>query len=120
MPFLQTYIRHPRENEPGAIIRYRPGLPIAAETLGDALAIAADYFAVCIIPHDERDWFRMYGIPGAGGDHTIVGIVIFRGTERICVNQDLSFPLIIHWSQRRLALWVSRLTSWLRRGSVGG
>jgi hypothetical protein len=94
MPFLYTFIRHPRENEPGSVTRYRPGLPIKAATLGDALTIAANYFSIRILPHDERDWFRIYGIPGAIGDYTVVGVIILRGTERICVNQDLSFPLL--------------------------
>jgi hypothetical protein len=94
MPFLRTFIRHPREEEQGAVVRSFPGLPINAKTLGEALVIAEEYFGVRIKPHNERDWFRIYGMPGAVRDYLVVGINIFRDRDRICVNQDLSFPLL--------------------------
>ena len=33
-------------------------------------------------------------MPGVVRDYLVVGINIFRDKDRICVNQDLSFPLL--------------------------
>jgi hypothetical protein len=94
MPFLRTFIAHPLERQPDVLVRSRPGMPIEAKTLGEAIAIAAGYFGVRITLHDERDWFRIYGMPEDKRNYTLVGITIYRGKEWISLNQDLSFPLL--------------------------
>jgi hypothetical protein len=95
MPFLQTLIMHPLEHKPGALVRSRPGLPIAAQTVGEAIAAAAEYFGVRIVPHDPPKWFRIYGMPGYAADkYALVDIHVERDAKDICIKQDLGFPLL--------------------------
>lgn len=95
MPFLSTFIIHPLEDQPGTLVRSRPGLPIAAQTVGDAIAFAAEYFGVRIVPHDPPKWFRIYGLPGFPTEKfMLVDVHVERGEEDICIKQDLGFPLL--------------------------
>jgi hypothetical protein len=95
MPFLQTRIMHPLEDKPNALVRSRPGLPIAAQTVGDAIAVAAEHFGVRIVPHDPPKWFRIYGMPdSAPEEYRLVDIHVHRGAQDICIKQDLLFPLL--------------------------
>lgn len=94
MPFLCTFICHPLEREQSALVRSRAGLPIVAQTLGDAVTVAANYFGVRIVPHDPPKWFRIYGIPESRGEYKLVDIHVLRDGKDICPKQDLSFPLL--------------------------
>jgi hypothetical protein len=95
MPFLRTLIMHPLESRSDALVRSRAGLPIVAQTLGDAVAVAANYFGVRIVPHDPPKWFRIYDMPDSTAeDYRLVDIHVLRDGLDICVKQDLSFPLI--------------------------
>ena len=95
MPFLRTLIMHPLERQSDALVRSRPGLPIVAQTLGEAVAVAADYFRVRIVPHDPPKWFRIYDMPDSTAeDYMLVDIHVLRGGQNICIKQDLSFPLL--------------------------
>jgi len=85
---------HPLERQPGAVVRSRPGLPIVAQTLGEAVAAAEKYFSVRIVPHDAPKWFRVYGQPGFNAEQYLLGdIHVRRGGQDICPKQDLSFSL---------------------------
>jgi hypothetical protein len=95
MPFLSTCILHPLEREPGAVVRSRPGLPIVAQTLGEAVEAAEKHFSVWIVPHDPPKWFRVYGLPGYNEEqYLLVDIHVRRDGQDICPKQDLSFPLL--------------------------
>jgi hypothetical protein len=95
MPFLRTLIMHPLEREPDAPVRSRPGLPIVAKTVGEAIAVAAEYFGLRIVPHDPPKWFRIYGYPNsAAEDYMLVDIHVIRDAKDICIKQDLLFPLL--------------------------
>jgi hypothetical protein len=94
MPFLRTFICHPLEHEPGSLFRTRPGRPIQAQTLGEAVAVAAALFGVRIVPHDPPKWFRIYGMPESEAEYVLVDIHIFREGEEVCAKQDLSIPLL--------------------------
>jgi hypothetical protein len=95
MPFLRTCILHPLERQPGALVRSRPGLPIVAQTLGEAVAVAAHHFGVRIVPHDPPKWFRIYGLPEfTAEEYRLVDIHVLREAKDICVKQDLLFPLL--------------------------
>jgi hypothetical protein len=95
MPFLRTLILHPLEHQPGALVRSRPGLPIAAQTVGDAVAVAAEHFGVRIVPHDPPKWFRIYGMPDYTAEqYMLVDIHVVRGEQDICIKQDLGFTLL--------------------------
>jgi hypothetical protein len=95
MPFLRTLISHPLEREPGSPTRSRPGLLIQAQTLGEAVAVAASHFGVRILLHDPPKWFRVYGALDQPGDfYRLVDIHIRRGSELLCPKQDLSYPLL--------------------------
>jgi len=88
-------IMHPLEREPGAVVRSRRGLPIVAQTLGEAIEAAAKYFSVRIVAHDPPKWFRIYGLPKHNADqYLLVDIHVCRGAQNICPKQDLSFPLL--------------------------
>jgi hypothetical protein len=54
---------HPLECQPDTQVRSQAGMPIVAKTLGEAVAVAANYFGVRIVPHDPPKWFRVYGSP---------------------------------------------------------
>ena len=95
MPFLRTLIMHPLEHQPGALVRARPGLPIAAQTIRDAVAIANEHFGVRIVPHDLPKWFRIYGMPDYTPEqYMLVDIHVVRCEQDICIRQDLGFPLL--------------------------
>ena len=95
MPFLRTLIMHPLERQPDAPVRSRSGMPIVAHTIGEAVAFAADYFGVRIVPHDPPKWFRIYGMPDFTPEqYTLVDIHVVRDTQNICIKQDLGFPLM--------------------------
>jgi hypothetical protein len=94
MPFLRTLIMHPLEREPDAQVRSRAGMPIVAKTLGAAVAVAANYFGVRIVPHDPPKWFRVYGSPDCRAEYMLVDIHVYRDKQTICPKQDLSFPLL--------------------------
>ena len=94
MPFLRTLIMHPKERQPDALVRSRSGMPIVAQTLGEAVTVAADYFGVRIVPHDPPKWFRVYGSPDSTAEYKLVDIHIHRDKQEICPQQDLSFPLL--------------------------
>src|SRR3954471_16889857 len=97
MPFLSTIIGHPLE-QTGPYrysgLRTPAGQRIEARTLGEAVATAERMFDVRIVPHDPPKWFRVYGIPGSSSEHVLVDIHVSRGSEDICVKQDLTFPLL--------------------------
>jgi hypothetical protein len=95
MPFLRTFIMHPLERQPSAQVRSLSGLPIAAQTVGEAVAAAAEYFGVRIVPHDPPKWFRIYDMPDyAAEQYTLVDIHVERDAQDICIKQDLGFPLL--------------------------
>jgi hypothetical protein len=94
MPFLRTCILHPRERQSGALVRSRPGLPIVARTLGEAVATAAEYFGALIVAHDPPRWFRVYDNPDLTAEYKLVDIHVLRNGQEICPKQDLSFPLL--------------------------
>jgi len=86
---------HPLERDPDAPVRSREGLPIAAQTAGEAIAFASEYFGVRIVPHDPPKWFRVYGMPGtAAEEYELVDIHVWCGGENICIKQDVDFPLL--------------------------
>ena len=86
-------ICHPLEHETSSLVRSRPGRPIQARTLGEAVAVATEFFGVRIVPHDPPKWFRIYDIPELTSEYLLVDIHVYRGKEGICPKQDLSFPL---------------------------
>jgi hypothetical protein len=95
MPFLRTSILHPLERRPDAVVRGRPGLPVVAQTAGEAIAAAAEHFGVRIVPHDPPKWFRIYGMPEyASEQYLLVDIHVERDAQDICIKQDLRFPLL--------------------------
>ncbi len=94
MPYLSTLIGHPLESAPGSLFRSRPGLPIEASTLGEAVSLAAKLFGVRIVPHDPPKWFRIYGMPESVAEYILVDIHIHRDGQDICALQDLSIPLL--------------------------
>ena len=94
MPFLRTLIMHPLERQPDAQVRSEAGMPIAAKTLGEAVAAAADYFKVRIVSHDPPKWFRVYDSPNCTAEYMLVDIHVHRDKQTICPKQDLSFPLL--------------------------
>ena len=94
MPFLRTCLLHPREREPNSLVRSKPGLSILAGTLGEAVATAAEYFGVRIVPHDPPKWFRVYESSGDTTHYKLVDIHIHRNGQEICPKQDLAYPLM--------------------------
>jgi hypothetical protein len=94
MPFLRACILHPREREPGSLVSTKPGLPIVARTLGEAITVAAEYFKVRIVPHDPPKWFRVYGTRQDVTEYTLVDIHIKRDGQEICPKQDLEYLLM--------------------------
>jgi len=94
MPFLRTLIGHPLERQPDALVRSRVGLPIVAQTLGDAITVAAEFFGVSIVPHDPPQWFRIYGLSESAAGYRLADIRIFRDGKDVFPKQDLSFPLL--------------------------
>lgn len=95
MPFLKTFISHPLEQLPDALVRSRAGMPIVAGTVGEAVEVASQYFGVKIVPHDPPKFFRVYGMPDATAeDYKLVDIHIQRDRQEICIKQDLSFALL--------------------------
>ena len=94
MPFLRTLTFHPIEGDPGSPLR-EGTQRIEANTLGEAVLAAAALLSVTIVPHDPPKFFRVYGWPGEPADYySLVDIHVRRGTENICLKQDLSFPLL--------------------------
>ena len=94
MPFLNTLFSHPLERQPDSLFRSRPGHPITARTLGDAVTIAATLFDVRIQPHDQPEMFRIYGLSESVVGYRLFGIFICRDGVVIRPNQDLSVPLL--------------------------
>jgi hypothetical protein len=93
MPFLRAYIRHPFERQPGWSLRTDAGKYIDAAALGDAKQIAAEMYAVRIVPHDPPKWFRVYDMPEMDGHFILADVHVERGAEELCPKQDVSFPL---------------------------
>jgi hypothetical protein len=76
-------------------VRSRPGLPIVARTVGEAIAAAAEHFGVRIVPHDPPKWFRIYGMPDFTPEqYTLVDIHVERDAQDICIKQNLGFSLL--------------------------
>jgi hypothetical protein len=95
MPFLCTLINHPLERLPDALIRSRDGLPIVAQTIGDAVAVAAEFFSVRIVPHDSSQWLRIYGLRESTTGYRLAGMHVFRDGKDVFPKLDfLSFPLL--------------------------
>ena len=93
MPLLRSWISHPLEHESGSLLR-RTGVPITAQTLGEALAEASRILKVRFEPHEPPKWFRVFGIPDFGEHSMLVDIHIKRDGTELCPKQDLTFPIL--------------------------
>ena len=92
MPLLRSWISHPMEHESGSVLR-RVGIPIVAQSLGEALNEASRILKVSFEPHEPPKWFRVFGIPDLGDGYMLVDVHIKRGESEICPKQDLAFPI---------------------------
>ena len=95
MPLLVSWISHPKEHEPGSLLR-RPGVPICAQTTGEVLAEASRVLEVRFEAHEGPMWFRVYGIPEHGDGYMLADISVRRNGETIYPmrpKRDLSFEI---------------------------
>lgn len=69
----------------------RPGLELAASTLGELLSRLEAASGIRIVPHDPPKHFRYY--PAGAAEFYLVDVHVERDGVEICAKQDLAFPL---------------------------
>lgn len=70
-----------------------PGLQLPGSTIGELLEEVERHTGAYVTPHDPPKYFR-YHLSRTDADFLLIDIHVSRGSEEVCVKQDLAFALL--------------------------